>query len=191
MGQDKETIGDSFTVVDPKEFMQKVRADLDEAVGMTLVDPDVEEDKPHVPVVHNPLVMVMPSKPMTVLETDICEMHSLGKSTAYIANFLGILPHTVRNTLAKPHIRDFVYELVNAQYTSKLEGRLRIINSIIEAKLEKIEEMADGDMSQVTKKDVVDLMVITDNMMKEKQKKELGADSNVYLQIINAVTKEG
>ena len=186
MGQDKETIGNSFTIVEPEKLFEDLK-DTEPSTAITLIDLE-DNETPHVPQVHNPLVQVVPSKPMTVLETDICEMHSLGKSTAYIANFLGINPSTVRNTLAKPHIRDFVYELVNAQYLSKLEGRIRIINSIIDAKLEKVEKEAGGDMSTASRKDVVDLMSVVDGMQKEKQKKELGADSNVYLQIISTVT---
>ena len=157
-------------------------------MDLILTDPEFEDKAPHVPVVHNPLVLVEPAVPMTVLESDICELYSVGKSTKAISAELGIQPHTVRNTLAKPHIRDFVNELVNAQYLSKLEGRVRIINSVIDAKLEKIEEDFDGDLSKVTKKDIIDLMVISDNMAKERTKAELGTDSNVYLQIINTVT---
>lgn len=155
--------------------------------NLTLTDPEFDI-VPHEPVEHNPLVMVEPSKPMTVLESDICELYSMAKSTKYIADTLGVNMSTVRSTLAKPHIKDFVYELVNAQYLSKLEGRVRIINAVIDAKLEKIEEDFEGDLSKVTKKDIVDLMIISDNMSKEKTKKELGTDSNVYLQIINQVT---
>ena len=164
----------------PKDYLND-----SEIVEATLVDP---ADMPHTPVVHNPIVSVQPSKPMTALESEICELHSLGKSTKYISDTLGINTSTVRSTLAKPHIRDFVYELVNAQYTSRLEGRLRLINAVIDAKLEKIEADHDGDLSKSTSKDIVDLMVISDNMQKEKTKKELGTDSNVYLQIINQVT---
>ena len=159
-------------------------SNVPEGTEITLIDAEVE----HIPVVHNPIVKVNPTKPMTVLESDICELHSICKSTKAISVELGVTPKTVRDILAKPHIRDFVFELINAQYASKLEGRLRIINSVIDAKLEKIEEEFDGDLSKITKKDIIDLLVVSDNMQKEKTKKELGTDSNVYLQIMNTVT---
>lgn len=148
-----------------------------------LEDSEVE----HIPVVHNPVVEVVPSKPMTVLESDIAEYYSMGDSSTLIASKLGITASTVRNTLAKPHIRDFVSELVSASYLAKKEGRLRIINKIIDAKIEKIEE-AGGDFSTATKKDVVDLLQISDVMLKEQEKKDLGVSDNVYLNIINQVT---
>ena len=157
-----------------------------DGVDLIIVDPD-DITEPHIPVEHNPMVRVEPAKPMTVLESDICELYSVGKSVKVISERLGVGVNTVRVTLAKPHIRDFVNELVNAQYLSKLEGRVRIINSVIDAKLEKIEEEFEGDLSKATKKDIIDLMQIVDGMNKEKQKKELGADTNVYLNIINQV----
>ena len=156
-----------------------------------LVDPEEEEKEPFEPVVHNPLVMVTPAKAMTVLESEVCELYSVANSTTAIATKLGITPKTVRNILAKPHIKEFVNSLVEAQYLSKLEGRLRIVNKIIDAKLEKIEEDFGGDFSKATRKDVVDLLVVADNMQKEKQKKELGTDNNMYIQILNQVSNGG
>jgi hypothetical protein len=125
---------------------------------------------------------------MTTLETQICELYSIGHSTKSIAESLGIGPNTVRSTLAKPHIKEFVNELINAQYVTTLEGRLRILNKIVDAKLEKIEEEYDGDFSKATKKDIVDLLVIGDNMLKERQKKELGTNDNIYLNIVQQIT---
>ena len=55
---------------------------------LVLLDPEFDA-VPHVPVEHNPLVMVEPAIPMTVLESDICELHSMAKSTKYIADHLG------------------------------------------------------------------------------------------------------
>jgi len=147
-----------------------------------------DESEDFEPVVHSPIVEVMPATPMTPLETQICELYSVGKSTKGIAEELGISPSTVRNTLGKPHIKDFVSELVNAQYASSVEGRLRIVNKIIDSKLEKIEEEYDGDFSKATKKDVVDMLMIADGMLKERQKKELGTSDNVYLSIVNQIT---
>jgi len=150
----------------------------------------VDEELEHDPVIHSPVVSVQPATPMTVMETNICELYSTGMSTKGIAEELGIEPYTVRNVLAKPHIKDFVSELINAQYTTSIEGRLRVINKIIDAKLEKIEEEYNGDFSKATKKDVVDLLMIADGMLKERQKKELGTSDNVYLSIVNQITGE-
>ncbi len=151
---------------------------------------DVLEEEEFEPVVHNPLVEVKPAVPMTTTETQICELYSSGHSTKSIAETLGIGANTVRNVLSKPHIKDFVNELINAQYATTLEGRLRILNRIVDAKLEKIEEDYDGDFSKATKKDIVDLLIIGDNMLKERQKKELGTNDNIYLNIVQQITGE-
>lgn len=149
---------------------------------------EIIDDEDFEPTVHNPLVEVTPAIPMTTLETQICELYSLGKPTRAIAEELGIGANTVRNTLGKPHIKEFVNDLINAQYNTALEGRLRIINRIIDDKLERIERDFDGDFANATKKDVVDLMVVSDNMLKERQKKELGTNDNVYLNIVQQIT---
>jgi len=140
------------------------------------------------PVVHSPVVEVSPATPMTSLETKIAEEYSMGKSTRAIAEGLGISPKTVRDVLGKPHIKVFVNDLINAQYVSSVEGRLRIVHRIVDAKLEKLEEEYDGDFSNATKKDIVDLLVIADGMLKERQKKELGVSDNVYMNIVNQIT---
>jgi len=181
----------------------EIKVTNEDIQGLKVLDEDVQDMIKNLPVsnvqfedesedfeevVHHPIVEVAPATPMTALETNICELYSIGKSTKGIAEELGISPTTVRNTLGKPHIKDFVSELVNAQYASSLEGRLRIVNKIIDAKLEKIEEEYDGDFSKATKKDVVDMLMIADGMLKERQKKELGTSDNVYLSIVNQIT---
>ena len=146
-----------------------------------------EEGEDFEPVVHSPIVSVVPAKPMTALETNICELYSTGKSTKAISTELSINMSTVRNILGKPHIKEFVNDLINAQYMTSLEGRLRLVNSIIDAKLERIEVEFNGDMASASKKDVLDLIIISDNMQKERTKKELGASDNVYVNIINSI----
>lgn len=148
------------------------------------------EDEDFEPVVHSPIVEVQPPLPMTSLETKICELYSVGKSTRAISEELGIQPHTVRSTLAKPHIKEFVNDLINAQYNTAIEGRLRLLHRIIDDKVEHIEREYDGDFANATKKDIVDLLVIADNMLKERQKKELGTNDNVYLNIVQQITGE-
>jgi len=145
-----------------------------------------EEEEDFEPVVHSPIVSVVPAKPMTALETNICELYSTGKSTKAISTELSINMSTVRNILGKPHIKEFVNDLINAQYMTSLEGRLRLVNSIIDAKLERIEEEFDS-MADATRKDIIDLLIISDNMQKERTKKELGASDNVYVNIINSI----
>lgn len=150
---------------------------------------DIEEEEPE-RVVYTPIVDATPKVPMTTVERAICDLFSTGKSTKAIADEVGVSVGTVRTILGKPHIKDFVNELVNAQYTVQLEGRLRIINKIVDDKLEELELNHGGNLAHATKKDLVDLLVIEDNMLKERQKKELGTNDNVYLNIIQQITKD-
>jgi hypothetical protein len=133
---------------------------------------------------------IIPKKPMTVSERYVAELYSLGESPKAIASKTG-LPHTtVKTIINKPHIKEFVTELVNAQYNVMKEGRLRLLNKIIDDKLEKLEEEYGGDLSNATKKDLVDLLVIMDGMLKEKEKAELGTGSDTYVNIIQQVIKD-
>jgi hypothetical protein len=136
------------------------------------------------------LIEYTPEKPLTVTERYICELYSLGHSPKRIASELGMPVSAIRRTLAKPHIASFVKELVNAQYAVMKEGRLRILNKIIEDKLEKLEEEFGDDLSGATKKDIVDLLVIVDNLQKEKEKAELGTVGDTYVNVINQIIKD-
>ena len=175
-------MGKSLDIIN--DDVQAMLGSLPKGCELTFED----DTKPREDVVHNPIVEVTPSTPMTSLETSIAELYSTGKSSKSIADELGITTNTVRGILGKAHIKDFVSGLVNAQYASSVEGRLRIINRIVDAKLEKLEEEYDGDFSNATKKDIVDLLVVADGMLKERQKKELGVSDNVYMNIIQQIT---
>jgi len=130
-----------------------------------------------------------PEKPMTVTERYVCELYASGIPVKGIAGELGIPVNSVRRLLAKPHVRDFVSELVTQQYAVLKEGRLRILNRIIEDKLEEIEESGES-LAGATKKDIVDLLVTMDNMLKEREKADLGTTQDTYVNIIQQVIKE-
>jgi hypothetical protein len=160
------------------------------------VDLEEEEVLEKLPIVPEPteddllLPDKAPSKPLTVVERYICELYARGESPRKIATEMGIPYATVSRILAKPHIKEFVKELVNEQYTVIKEGRLRLLNRIIEDKLEALEREHGGDLSKATKKDVVDLIVTMDNMMKEREKAELGVTDDTYIAVIQQVVKD-
>jgi len=130
------------------------------------------------------------TKPLTLNERAVCEMYADGKSVRKISQELGISESGVQKILNAPHVKEYVKDLIKEQYASLKEGRLRIINKIIEDKLQKLEETYGDDLSKATSKDVVDLIVVVDNMMKEREKKELGTENNTYINILNQVLKE-
>ncbi len=129
-------------------------------------------------------------KPLSINERAVCELYAEGKSIKHISNTLGISESGVNKILNTPHIKEYVKELITEQYSTLKEGRLRIINKIIEDKLQVLEEKYGDDLSKATSKDVVDLIVIVDQMMKEREKKELGTEGNTYINILNQIIKD-
>jgi predicted transcriptional regulator len=133
---------------------------------------------------------VLPNKPMPLIERYISELYALGKSVKQVAIELGLGINTVRNILAKEDVRLFVADLVNTQLTTAKEGRIRVLNKIIEDKITFIEEKLGGDFALATKKDVVDVIQALDGMLKEKEKAELGTSENTYINLIQQVVKD-
>ena len=183
MAPEFDNLEDLVTTVD-----EDVKAMLKSLPSVVDLD-DIDEEEPE-RVIYTPIVDATPKVPMTTVERAICDLFSTGKSTKAIADELSVGVGTVRTILGKPHIKEFVNELVNAQYTVQLEGRLRLINKIVDDKLEELELNHGGNLAHATKKDLVDLLIIEDNMLKERQKKELGTNDNVYLNIIQQITKD-
>jgi len=130
------------------------------------------------------------SKPISLTERKVSLMYADGNSHRTISDTLGIPVQTVKNILSREHIRDFVGNLIKDQYTTLKEGRLRVLNKIIDDKIAKLEEESGGDLAGSTKKDIVDLMVIMDNMLKEREKAELGTTQDTYIQVIQQVLKD-
>jgi hypothetical protein len=129
-------------------------------------------------------------EPLTLLERTVCELTAERKGRQEIANYLGVPLSTVRCILAKPHIKSFIQDIVIAQYELTKEYRLSLLNKVIEAKIGNIEDELDGDFSKATKKDIIDLLIIQDNMLKEREKKELGTSDDTYITLLQQVIKQ-
>jgi hypothetical protein len=129
-------------------------------------------------------------KPLTSLEYKVCELYAEGASTKIISETLGAPVTTVKAILSRNHVKSVISEMVRDQYLTLKEGRLRVINKIIDDKIRKLEEETDGDMSSATKKDIVDLLVIADSMLKEREKAELGTTQDTYVQVIQQIMKD-
>jgi hypothetical protein len=127
-------------------------------------------------------------KPLTVSEVAMADAYIEGRSVHSIAVEVGMAVDAVQKVLNKKHVKEYVKEQINEHYTALKEGRIRILNRIIEDKLKHLEEQYGGDLSKATGKDVVDLIAIMDNMMKEREKKELGLnEGNTYVTLLNQI----
>ncbi len=130
---------------------------------------------------------VSSEEPLSLLERSVCELYAQGKSTTLIALELNVSTHSVNKVIASKKTKKFLKDIINEQFNVLKEGRLRILNKIINDKLAKLEKENGGDLANATKKDVVDLMREMDIMLKEREKKELGTNDNTYINILKQV----
>lgn len=133
---------------------------------------------------------VTSAKPLSLIERAVCELYSEHKTQAGIATYLGVSTNQVKRILSKDYIKQFIQDLVSAQYDLTKEYRLSMLDKIIKAKVDAIEQECAGDYAQATKKDIVDLLMIQDSMLKEREKKELGTNEDTYITLLQQVIKQ-
>jgi hypothetical protein len=133
---------------------------------------------------------VLPSKPLSLLERAICELYADSKTRTGIATYLGISVGQVKRILSKDYIKSFIQELVSTQYDMTKEYRISLLDKVIKAKIDAIENDLAGDYAQATKKDLVDLIMIQDSMLKEREKKELGTNEDTYITLLQQIVKK-
>jgi len=126
------------------------------------------------------------SRPLSFDEHYIAEQYAKGFTPQAIAVEMGKTKGAVQRILNRKDVKEVVSELVRSQYTTMKEGRLRILNKIIDDKL-ALFERSGGNLALSTKKDVVDLIALMDNMLKEEEKASLGTTEDTYITIINSV----
>jgi len=117
------------------------------------------------------------------IERHICELYSSGLTSFLIAQELKVDVELVDFTLTKPLAVTFYKELINAQITMTKEFRLNILGKIIRDKISAHVANNGGDYSTITNKDIVDLLTIQDNYLKEREKAELGTNDKASVQL--------
>lgn len=133
-------------------------------------------------------------KPLTLIEKEIVTKYTEGYSVKAISIELGLEQRIIKSILGKPEIREVANEIILCSAQSLKAERIRLLSSIIEDKVKVIEEKVDEDgnsigrMANLSSKDVVDLVKTIDDMLKEKEKAELGtAGGNVYIQMLQGL----
>ena len=130
---------------------------------------------------------VSSKKPLSLLERAVCELRADRKSNKYIANYLGASLSEVKSILSRPHVKEFLQDLINAQYEISKEYRLELLSKIAEDKIKEVEREHNGDFAKATKKDLVDILMLQDTILKEREKKELGTTEDTYINLIQQV----
>lgn len=133
-------------------------------------------------------------KPLTLIEKEIVTKYTEGYSVKAISIELGLEQRIIKSILGKPEIREVANEIILGSAQSLKAERIRLLSSIIEDKVKVIEEKVDEDgnsigrMANLSSKDVVDLVKTIDDMLKEKEKADLGtAGGNVYIQMLQGL----
>jgi len=185
-----------------EEFQDSVVESLLEQAAETIEEKfsdNEEEEEASLPSIHNITPVDMdeanleyePPKntvPLSLEEHYIAEAYASGFSPQAIANKTGMSKAEVQRILNRKQVSEFVNELIKVQMNVVKEGRLRLMNRIINDKIALIER-SGGNFGLHTKKDLPDLLMMLDSMQKEQEKKSLGTTEDTYLTIINQVLK--
>lgn len=132
--------------------------------------------------------------PLSLVERQIIDMYSSGYSVKSISLDLGCPQSTIKSILNKPQVREIANSLIMDTGLAIKAERFRLLNSIIEDKIKVVEERVDEDgnytgrPSDLSSRDVVELIKLIDDIGKEKEKKELGtAQGNMYIQLVQGL----
>lgn len=128
--------------------------------------------------------------PLSLVERAVCELRADKKTNLEVALFLGISSNDVKNIINRKHVKEFLQQLINAQYDVTKEYKLELLSKVIDAKLKALED-EDGkiDFANSTRKDIVDLLLIQDSLLKEREKKELGTSEDTYITLLQQIIK--
>ena len=120
--------------------------------------------------------------PLSQLELAIAEEKLNNISNVDIAKRLGISSKVVRIVLGRKHVKAYINDVFESVTAASKEARMQLMAQIIENKMQE-----DGVTSNL---DLAQLIQIMDGMGKLKEQTELGAQNNVMINILNAISKD-
>lgn len=136
-----------------------------------------------------------PPKQFTAIEHQIMEMLAEGTNSAkVISTTLGIPQATINRFLARDDVKKHAQELIDARNTAIKAYLPTLLMGIIEARLEKLEEDPEASLASASKKDIVDIARVVNELIKTSdsatsaQDTKLDAFSAIYAQINNIQT---
>ena len=123
---------------------------------------------------------------MTPIEREIAFNIAEGVRHNAIAELLGVDVRTVKLISNRARVKAFVTEYVEETTAILKDKREQLLAQIIEAKLDKIDNMADA-----SELDIAHLLVMQDNMGKEKEKAKLqSGNQNQIVNILQLIKKD-
>ena len=127
-------------------------------------------------------------KMLSVVEKDIAMDIINGVTFKAIAMKLDLDVATVKTIRNRTHVRKFISSYLNEASIKEKAYREELLAQIVEARLNNLSE--DDDLSNLSNKDTLDIIVALDNIQKEKEKAELGTKDNPVVNILNLIKKD-
>ncbi len=163
---------------DLSEFLQPDQEEPSEAIE------PVESKNPMVPLDLN----VPDTLGTTDIERQILEGILQNKTVAQIAQVVGLPQSSIRAYLSRKEVQEYLKELRDAINVNNQLILQDTLGKILQARISKIEEECDGDFSQLTDKDTLDVIKafsdVTGSIEKNKKAEE---QSDIFVQIYNQV----
>ena len=123
---------------------------------------------------------------MTPLEREIAFNLAEGVRHGAIAEMLNLDVRTVKIISRRKHVREFVKEYVEETTAMLKSKREQYLAQIIEAKLDKIVDMADA-----SNLDIATLLMMQDTMGREREKAKLQAgNQNQVINVLQLIKKD-
>jgi hypothetical protein len=123
------------------------------------------------------------------LEEEILELYSQGKTKEDIANELDIPLNVVRRVFYKPKVREKLTELIEAREVLLKEKHLELLEKLTDEMVQ--EAMEKGDLKSLLSKgrDILDVMSLTNTLLKEQEKRRLNTgEQNVIVNILQQLS---
>jgi len=127
-------------------------------------------------------------KVLSPIEKEVAMEVVNGVSLKSIGVMLDLDLVTVKMIRNRKHVRKFIREYLDDVSTKRKENREELIAQIIEARVNNLGE--GEDMSSLSNKDTLDLILALDNIQKEKEKAQLGTKDNQVVNILNLIKKD-
>ena len=124
---------------------------------------------------------------MTPLEREVAFNLAEGVRHVAIGELLDIDTRTVKIIARRPHVKAFIKEYVEETTAVVKAKREQLLAQIIEAKLDKIDDMANA-----SDLDIAQLLMMQDTMGREAEKAKLqSGNQNQIINVLQLIKKDG
>ncbi len=120
---------------------------------------------------------------------EVVELYSEGLQPKDIAMRIGVPTREIIKLLSQPEVKKMVDDTITAIGNAIVAKNMMVVDEIIKAKLKIIED-GDVDLSFATKKDIIDLMKITSDIVLAKEKLTKDDTGNTYISILNGILND-